>query len=224
MTDFTLKERLHRGEPFRIGCASVDTSEDQLREYLQAEPSEMLFVDLQHSPYTEPQLVSFCATAAAAGAPALLRIRHPRLVCEIGRFLDFGAAGVLVPMTERPETVREAVEAFYYPPLGGRSVGLRYAYGWGEIRDVRAYADWWNEHGILALQIETVAAVEAVRSLVLPGVDVLLFGGTDLGFSLAAHPECPWSAVAECLQHVSAETADLDVRVGVGELPFGRFA
>ena len=112
---------------------------------------------------------------------------------------------------------------FYYPPVGERSAGLRYTYGWGDFQDPRAYADWWNDHGILALQIETVAGVTAARELALPGVDLLLFGGTDLGFSLAAHPECPWHTVAEAEAHVAAVTADTGVRVGLGELPFGRF-
>lgn len=223
LPDLSIKERLHSGASFKIGCASVGMSEAQLQQHLSDNPCDLLFVDLQHAPYTEPQLVTFCHAAAQAGAPALLRLRHPQLVCQASALLDFGAAGVLVPMTERPETVADALASFYYPPVGGRSVGLQHALGWDAFSDPRAYADWWNEHGVLALQIETVAGVERVRGLALPGVDLLLFGATDLGFSLAASPGCPWRTVEECQQHVLAQTCDLKVRVGVGEAPFGRF-
>lgn len=221
--DFSVKQRLHSGAPLHIGSASVEMSEAQLQQHVSDHPCDMLFVDLQHAPYTEPQLVAFCAAAARAGAPALLRLRHPQLVCQTSALLDFGAAGVLVPMTEHPATVTEAIEAFSYPPIGRRSVGLQHAFGWGAFSDPRAYADWWNAHGVLALQIETVQGVEQVRHLALPGVDLLLFGATDLGFSLAANPQYPWRTVAECQQHVLAQTCDLDVRVGVGDMPFGQF-
>lgn len=221
--EFSARQLIRSGDPFTIGIASIEASEAELQERISAHPCDLLFVDLQHAPYTEPQLARFCAAAAAAGAPALVRIRHPRLVCQISSLLDFGAAGVLVPMAEDPAVVVEAVQAFYYPPLGERSVGPRLAFRYADFNEPRAYADWWNGHGVLALQIETVRGVAGVRNLVLPGVDLLLFGANDLSFSLQAHPECPWSSVEECRQYVLDQTRDLDVRVGVGDMPFGRF-
>jgi 2-keto-3-deoxy-L-rhamnonate aldolase RhmA len=222
-TNPSLKQRLHSGAPFHIGSASIDMSEAELERHLAANPCDMVFVDLQHSPYTEPQLVAFCAAATRAGSPAFVRLRHPRLVCQISSLLDFGAGGVLIPLTEEPATVAEALEAFYYPPIGGRSVGPRFAHEYEAFRDPRAYADWWNESGVLALQIETVRGVANASSLALPGVDLLLFGGTDLSFSLAANPDSQWRTFEECQQHVVAETRGRGVRVGVGELPFGKF-
>lgn len=223
LPEFSVKQRIHSGAPVHIGSAAVEMTESQLEQHVSGNPCDMVFVDLQHAPYTEPQLVTVCACAARAGAPALVRLRHSRLTCQASSLLDFGAAGILVPMVEEPDTVAEALEAFYYTPVGGRSVGPRFAYQYGAFSDPRAYADWWNAHGVLALQIETVRGVERVRSLVRPGVDLLLFGATDLAFSLAAHPECGWRTVAECQQHVLAETRDLDVRVGVADVPYGRF-
>ncbi|MBM4081090.1 MAG: hypothetical protein FJ278_15410 [Planctomycetes bacterium] len=218
-----LKERIRSGAPFHIGALAVDLPLDQMEKKCVGKGWDLAFVDLQHSPYTEPQLAEFCKRATALEVPLMLRAHHPSAAWQISRLLDFGAAGVLVPMVETPETVAEAVAAFYYPPLGKRSCGLRFAYGWSANQTPRAYADWWNANGILAVQIETVQAVLDVRRLVQPGVDLLLFGAVDLGFSLQASPGCPFKSVEECRQHVVNETRGLGVRVGLGDGPFGRF-
>ena len=219
----TLKERVRSGAPFCIGALPVDATPEAMAERAAGKGWDLAFVDIQHTPHTEPQLVELCQSAAALGVPIMLRVQHPCAAWQISRCLDFGAAGVLVPMCEDPAGAGDAVEHFYYPPLGSRSVGLRFAYGWCGKRTPRAYADWWNANGILALQIETVRGVLAVRSLVQPGVDLLLFGACDLELSVAATPACPFASVAECQRHVVKQARDLNVRVGVADVPFGRF-
>jgi len=219
----TLKERIRSGEAFHIGSVSLDLSGAELEQKAKNEGWDLAFVDLQHTPHTEPQLVAFCKEAAVAGVPVIFRVHHPSAAWLIGRCLDFGAAGVLVPMSEDPAQVADAIRNFYYPPLGGRSCGLKHAYGWQPGGDPRAYADWWNENGILALQLETVRGIQEVLELVQPGIDLLLFGACDLGFSIGASPDRPFASVAESQQQVVEQTRDLDVRVGVADAPFGRF-
>ncbi len=219
----TLKQRIRNGEPLFIDFVSLTMSEEKLAARA-AEKPDLFFVDLQHGPYTEPQLVAFSATCAKLGVPPLVRTRHPELHAMLGSYLDFGAGGVLVPMVDDELVVERSRRAFYYPPVGERSCGLQHVWGRAAIPGVRDYADWWNENGILAIQIETVRGVRNARNLAKPGVDLILFGGNDLSFSLAAHPGCGFASVTECQQYVCEQVADLPVRVGVSDLPFGRFA
>ena len=218
----TLKQRIHADAPLYIGIASVGMSEEQLTECLADQP-DTVFVDLQHEPYTEPQFAAFCATCERLGIPALARARHPELHAMLGSYLDFGAGGVLVPMVEDPQVVERSIQSFYYPPVGNRSCGLAHVWQRKNHPDPREYADWWNGNGILAIQIETVKAVHTIRELAQPGVDLILFGGTDLQFSLDANPNCGFASVAECRQYVLEQVADLPVRVGMSDLPFGKF-
>ena len=51
------------------------------------------------------------------------------------------------------------VAAFYYPPVGKRSWGGNSLYGLKDNNDRLEYTRWWNSHGILCLQIETVGSV-----------------------------------------------------------------
>jgi len=219
----TLKRKIHAGDPFHIGFLSMDTDRAELGQKTAGEPWDLALVDLQHTPFDERQLADFCRMAAEQGVPVMVRIPHPRASWLAGRLLDFGAAGVLVPMVEDPAVVEAAVENVYYPPAGRRSCGLARVYGREPDQDPRRYADWWNANGILAIQIETVTGVRRIRELVMPGVDLVVFGATDLGFSLAAEEECEFESVEACRRHVAEATRDLDVRVGMGEVPFGHF-
>lgn len=219
----TLKQRIHGGGPFDIARAAVDMDVGQLQDLLAKSPADLLFADLQHTPYTEPQLVSFCAAANGLGVPVMFRVRHPRLAWLISSCLDFGAGGVLLPMTEDEEDVDAAIASFYYPPLGNRSFWPQFAYRKADFPGVREYADWWNANGILAIQIETAKAVRNIWNLAKPGVDLILFGSTDLTLSLEAHPRCTLTSVEECQTQVLQATRNLNVRVGLGDLPYGHF-
>ncbi len=218
----SLKKRVHSDEPLYIGTASVNMSEEKLAARA-AEKPDLLFVDLQHTPYTEPQLVEFCANCAKLGVAPLIRSRHPELYTMIGSYLDFGAAGVLIPMVEEERIVERSLRSFYYPPVGDRSWFPQFAWQRSTMPDIRTYADWWNENGILAIQLETVRGIHNVRSLVKQGVDLILFGGVDLTFSLEANPDCGFSTIAECQRYVIEQVAGLPVRVGIGDMPFGHF-
>ena len=55
-----------------------------------------------------------------------------------------------------------------------------------------------------------------------PGVDMLMFGANDLGFSLETYPNPPFSTVEECFQHVVEQMEGTQVKVGVGYTPGGR--
>ena len=62
----------------------------------------------------------------------------------------------MVPLVEDVETVNEAINNFYYPPLGNRSWGGEFRFGEKPPTDRLKYAQWWNGNGLLGFQIETL--------------------------------------------------------------------
>ncbi len=218
--EWQLKRRVASGEPLFAPFVSLTQDREDVLDACRTHKADMAFIDLQHSPMTDYDLISFCEWSNSRGVPVLLRIRSPREAYLIGRCCDFGAMAVIVPMVESVEVVREAVEAFYYPPIGRRS--------WGPKQVCRAelfpgfgYTTWWNENGVLAIQLETVAAVRHCRELCLPGVDMVTFGGADLSLSIAATPDCEWRTPEECIRHVAESLTGSGVRVVATKMPFG---
>ena len=103
----------------------------------------------------------------------------------IGRVLDMGALGVIIPMVNSADEARAAVAACRYAPLGRRSVGpivpnLRYGPG---------YFSTANERLICIPMIETEVAVSRIDEiLAVDGIDAIYVGPSDLAVSMGLPP------------------------------------
>src|SRR2546423_241833 len=90
--------------------------------------------------------------------PAVITRPRPQGL-RIGRALDLGAHGVMVPRVDTPDQAREAISFMRYPPDGTRGLALSTrGAGLGERvhGDVRSI----NAQIIGVIQIESPSAVE----------------------------------------------------------------
>ncbi|WP_432563587.1 HpcH/HpaI aldolase family protein [Kineococcus sp. SYSU DK003] len=142
-------------------------------------------VDAEHSALDPSTLAGAVRAGDAAGCDVLVRV--PELGADVGRALDLGAAGIVVPRVENAAQAEAAVAAVRYPPRGARGAGPGRAARYGAtIPQVVATAD---KRVVLALQVETRRGVEAVGDIAaVDGVDVLFVGPGDLAVSLGAPP------------------------------------
>ena len=215
----TLRQRIKNGEILVALRGSLTTTKNQLADIWATGRYDYIWIDGQHTPFTEAQLVDYCRAAEELGIDVQLRIPHTRLAYMVGRFLDFGPTAVLIPEVMEPETVDDAIAYAYYGPSGRRSWGGANRRGLRGVTkgvDRRTYAAWWNEYVILAIQVESVEAVSNIRKLAKPGVSVVTFGPNDLLFNLEDHPEYPLQDVDDCMRNVAAQLAGTDIRLAMG--------
>jgi 2-keto-3-deoxy-L-rhamnonate aldolase RhmA len=201
MIESDLKDRIRRGDQILGVIASAATTKAQLETMLGADDYDFVSVDTQHSPFNEERLVAFCGVAAEVGIPVQLRIKHTRHTYLIGNLLDLGPALIEVPQTETLATAQEAVDYFYYAQFGMRSWGGAARYGVEGREDRLEYAEWWNNTGVLWLQIESLHAITRATQLALPGVDCLSWGPADLSFNREANPDHPLQTDDDCIEY-----------------------
>ena len=213
MPEKPLKQKMRAGETV-VGVV-VPSAIDRagFQRIMDRGPYEFVSVDSQHSPLSENGLVDLCSLAGEFDMPVQFRIKHTRNTYLIGNYLDLGPAGVEVPQVEMEGTVEEAIEYFYYPPAGRRSVGGGARLRVGDFADPFDYAEWWNGHGLLWMQLESVQAVEKVFCLAREGVDCVSFGPTDLSFDLRDHPHPRLESVDDCVGRVVRTLEDVPVAV-----------
>ena len=137
-------------------------------------------LDAQHGLFGySGMLNALTAIDAAGGAVGLVRTAANDATA-IGRALDAGAAGVIVPLVSSAADAAAAVRASRYPPTGVRSYGpmrslLR-------IGPTPAQAD--RSVAVLAM-IETAAGLADVEAIAAtPGLDGLYVGPSDLTIAL----------------------------------------
>ena len=209
----TLKQRIKAGETVIGVSVPLDSNRSQLEEILSKDTYDFLTVDSQHSPYNEEKLAALCVMAEDLEMPVQFRIKNTRHAYLIGNILDLGPAAIEVPLVEDEAIVDEALEAFYYPQQGKRSWGGAARHGVRGRDDRLEYAEWWNNNGVLCLQMETVTGVINARKLAKPGVDCLTWGPADLSFDLEAHPEFPYRTTDDCVRHVLKQLEGTDVKI-----------
>ena len=212
-TGDSLKQRIRDGE-IVVGVSSpMSVSKSQLEEILSKDTYGFVSVDSQHSPFNEERLVEFCAIAEELDIPVQLRIKHTHHAYLVGNLLDLGPLGIEVPLVEEESTVIEAVDSFYYPQVGKRSMAGAARFGLAGRSDRLEYAEWWNNHGVLCMQMETIDAVTNARKLAMPGVDCLTWGPVDLSFSMDAYPEHWLKTVDDCVRHALKQLEGTNVRI-----------
>ncbi|MDF3281333.1 MULTISPECIES: aldolase/citrate lyase family protein [unclassified Gordonia (in: high G+C Gram-positive bacteria)] len=141
---------------------------------------DYIALDLQHGLIGYAGMITNLTAIDAAGGPVSMVRVEANDAAMIGRALDGGASGVIVPLINTASEAAAAVAAAKYPPSGVRSYGpmrsqLR-------IGPTPATAD--DETVVLAM-IETqqgIANVEAICAT--PGLDGIYVGPSDLRLAL----------------------------------------
>lgn len=141
-------------------------------------------VDQQHGILDYDSMAPMLGSIHAAGAAPVARVEQndPGL---IGKALDAGALGVIVPLVNSAEDAARAVAACRYPPTGLRSYGPFRA---ASIIGSTDPDDLAGEVVCLAM-VETREALERVDEIAAtPGLDGIYIGPADLAMSLGRKP------------------------------------
>ena len=141
-------------------------------------------VDTQHGNIEYQITVEMIRAVEAAGTSPIVRVpwNEPGI---IGKMLDAGAHGVIVPMVNSPEEAEAAVAACRYAPAGSRSYGPTV----GRIRHAD-YEEWAAANVACIPMIETKQAVEALPEILsVPGIDGIYVGPADLSLTLGLRPQ-----------------------------------
>jgi len=158
---------------------------------------DWLCVDLEHSVIDYFEAKQLIMAIQSKGIKAYVRVgeNNTRI---IKRILDAGADGIIIPSVNSAQEARKAVDAFKYPPMGKRGVGLSRAQGYGFNFD--NYRDHATKELKLILQIEHINAIEELEEIVaIDGIDGTFIGPYDLSGSIGKPGEWDHPTVKEAL-------------------------
>jgi len=161
---------------------------------------DYVVVDLQHGTATEHDLPALTTAIRLAGATPLGRVRHAH-PADIGRALDLGCEGVIVPNVESAEQAAAVAGACRYPPDGYRSAGGAMAR---------------QAQPLCIVMVESRQAMaELAATLALPGVDGIYVGPRDLSYSLGCPLDPADPVLRPAFEKIWADCAAAGKPVGV---------
>jgi len=152
--------------------------------------------------------------ADSAGIGALVR-PPSALSDQVGRYLDAGAAGTLLPRIENVAMARAAIEAVKFAPVGKRGLGgvraNRYA-----TMPLGEFVRRANEETLVAVQIEREGALADLPAIADdPAVDVLFVGPNDLSQALGAPGDTSSERFRSALARVASEASRAGKAAGI---------
>jgi 4-hydroxy-2-oxoheptanedioate aldolase len=154
---------------------------------------DWLGLDLQHGDLGLGDVVPLMRVAERVGLPVFPRMAG-HAAEAIGKVIDAGAQGVIVPGVESADEAAALVRAVRLPPQGARSTGsARTALGVTEGSD----------EPLLLPMVETAAGLDAAAAILdVDGVDGVFIGPYDLSMSLGCRPGEPqvMAAIASIIE------------------------
>ena len=177
----TAKQRMDAGEP--VFGWSLGLGSPLAAERLAQTGVEFIMIDGQHGSFGSDSTIATLMAIVAGGATPMVRVASNDYTM-IGRVLDDGALGVVVPMVHTAADAQRAADACRYPSMGTRSWGWARAAAYGDD-----YPDAINQEVFLAVQIESTQAVQNAEAILgTDGVDGCWIGPSDLTLSLGYRP------------------------------------
>ncbi len=141
-------------------------------------------IDMQHGLSDYRELFVMLQVMSASNATVTVRVpwNDPGI---IGKVLDAGAMGVIVPMVNTAEQAQQVVSSCHFAPLGSRSHG--------PVRAKAVFGDDYvataNANIACIPMIETAEAVQNLDEiLAVGGMDAVYVGPADLSLTLGLEP------------------------------------
>jgi 4-hydroxy-2-oxoheptanedioate aldolase len=177
----TAKQKLLAGQPaygYSLGLGSPLVAELLARSGI-----DFLLLETQHGSWGHDGAIAALMGMAGGSAVPMARVAKNDYFL-IGKLLDQGLLGIVVPMVDTPEQAKAVADACHLPPKGIRSWGVGRARIYGDD-----YGDWIDDQLFVAVQLESATAVENAEAIMAtPGIDGCWAGPADLALSMGIHP------------------------------------
>lgn len=169
-------------------------------------PSTILFsiLDYEHGGFDYADMSRMIMTARLCGLEVIVRLPNNGRK-DIVKLMDMGADGLLLPMTNTAEDIRQVVRYAKYQPIGERGISTMRAHTFYAPPSILEYMPQANARTKVFAQAETAAGVENIEEILqVKGVDGVLIGPNDLSADCGCLGNDEASEVLSAIERVGA--------------------
>ena len=180
-TPAPLRRRVLAGE--RLFGTFIFSASPFIAEVVGRSGLDWVLVDLEHGTADESDLLPMLLAIEGTAATALVRVERGERI-RVGRALDLGARGVMVPQVHSAEQAQQVVRWMRTQPAGERGIAL-FTRGMDYGSSGHAGAARRHEELLTIVQIESPAALADIDQIAhVDGIDMLFIGPADLTHAL----------------------------------------
>ena len=177
---------------------------------------DWLFVDLEHNSMSIDIAAQICVAALDTRITPLVRV--PMMDLRMAsRALDNGALGIVMPHVDTVEQAREIASALRYQPVGHRSYTSSLPHFNFRPPPLLEATRLMNDGTLITVMLETPEAIANADAIAgVPGIDVLMIGGTDLSLELGIAGQFEHPSIAAAVETVIGATRRHGKIAGIG--------
>ena len=141
-------------------------------------------LDNEHRHASPEAMERFMSVIQGMGIPALIRVPEFE-IDSIGRVLDQGFDGIIIPHIESSAALDEVMKYVYFPPKGERGIGQARGNGYVIPMTTAEYVNYVNSEKFIIAQIESPKGVENAEEIAAhKDVAAVMVGPRDLSTEL----------------------------------------
>ena len=210
-----VKERLARGEVASSMTVRMARS-IEIAGIAATAGFDSLYVDLEHSSLSLETTSQICIAALNVGLAPFVRVPQLDMV---GRILDGGALGIIVPDVRTMAQAHAAVRAAKYPPLGERGFASALPQFGFRSLPAKQFCPVLDAATMVIVQFESAEAVDNAEAIfAVDGVDMALFGTNDLTADMGIPGDYENPKVRDAYARAIAAAKKHGKHVGIGGL------
>jgi len=208
----SLRARIRAGETL-LGCF-ITWPVSGVIELAAIAGFDFVVIDVEHGFFSIESVAAMVLAADGAGIAVI--VRAPSATSEqLGRYLDAGAAGTLLPRVESVAMARTAIEALKFAPDGKRGLGGVRANRYATV-PLGEFVRRSNDETLIAVQIEREGALAELAAIAdEPAVDVLFVGPNDLSQALGAPGDTTSKVFSTEVARVASEAGRAGKAAGI---------
>ena len=193
----------------------VQTPSAEVVEILGWSGWDFVILDLEHGPYGPEGLPHLIRAAEAAQTAPFVRVplTAPQ---EVGKALDLGAAGIVVPGVSSAAAGASAVRLTRFPPHGGRGSSPSTRQLHYSALPFASLTGKGSLQPLVVLQVEARLATSDLAGILgIVGLDVIFIGPYDLSTSLGLPGQFDHPKVREAISEIVDRAGERGVAVGL---------
>jgi 4-hydroxy-2-oxoheptanedioate aldolase len=191
----SLKQKLASGQRVNVFAVSRLYHPNMIEMFAIQGGFDGFWIDAEHASFSANDIEVAAAYARSVDLDCFVRI-PPNDYSLVTRCIESGAEGVMAAMITSAAQAEEFVQWSKFAPRGKRGLNAGCHNGSFGTRPVAEFCADANERSFVAIQIETLQALEECDQIAaIEGVDLLFIGPSDLSQALGAtgdfmHEDC----------------------------------
>ena len=174
-----------------------------------------VILDYEHGGFAYPDIAGVIMSARQSGMKIIIRLADNGRK-DITKFMDMGADGLLLPMTNTVSDIGEVVRYAKYSPLGKRGVSTTRPHSMYHLDNLPVYMREANERTMIFAQLETEQGIKNSESIMaVPGVSGVFVGPNDLSVDLGCLESGDFTPVTDAIREVGRIAASIGRSAGI---------